>query len=187
MEKDITLTTPRLVLRQFTPGDFDAVHAYAGVYENVRYMDWGPNTPEATLGFLELTIKKALADPRSDYDFAVTLRSTGALIGGCGLYLNPGRFDGSLGWILHRDYWKNGYGTELAAELIRLGFETLGLHRMNASCFAANYGSRCVMERNGMRREAEFRQNRKGRPIDEKEWYDSYIYAILRGEWSSQA
>jgi len=91
-----------------------------------------------------------------------------------------------LGWILHRDFWKQGYGTELCAELIRFGFEELGLHRIYATCYAENYGSYRVMERNNMRREALFKAYRKGRPADDKQWYDELVYAILKEEWSSK-
>jgi RimJ/RimL family protein N-acetyltransferase len=51
-------------------------------------------------------------------------------------------------------YWKQGCGTEFGGELIRYGFEYLGLHRIFATCAAINYGSYRVMERNRMRREA---------------------------------
>ena len=81
---------------------------------------------------------------------------------------------------LHRDYWKHGFGTELAHELLRFGFEELKCHRIYASCVADNYGSYRVMERNNMRREAHFVKNRKHRG----EWLDEYIYAILDDEWN---
>ncbi len=186
MSNGLTLASPRLILRQFNPDDYDAVHAYASVYENVRYMGWGPNTPEDTRNFIAETMKKALAEPRLMYDFAVVLKETGALIGGCGIYLNSERFQGMVGWILHRDFWKKGYGTELCAELLRFGFETLGLHRIYATCYTDNYGSYRVMERNGMRREACFKEYCKGRPTDDKKWYDEYVYALLKDEWTAK-
>lgn len=77
---------------------------------------------------------------------------------------------GDVGWILHKNYWKRGYGTELGRELIRYGFEDLKLGRIQAPCAAANYGSYCVMERIGMRREALHRKAFWAR-VD-KEWID---------------
>jgi RimJ/RimL family protein N-acetyltransferase len=38
------LTGERLTLREFSEGDFEAVHAYAIDLEVVRYKAWGPNT-----------------------------------------------------------------------------------------------------------------------------------------------
>lgn len=181
----MTLTTERLRLRPFREDDFEAVHRYAGVYENVRYMIWGPNSEEDTRRFLREAAEQGKASPRWKWDFAVTLKDGGALIGGCGLYLKT-RDEAELGWILQRDYWKRGYGTEFARELLRFGFEDLKLHRICATCFAENYGSYRVMERNGMRLEGVFRQNRPGRPCDAEKWYDERHYALLKEEWEQR-
>ena len=178
-----TLETERLILRPFAEDDFAAVHSYGSNPENVKYMVWGPNSEEDTRKFLSETIEKGKRNPALDYDFAVTLKETGKLIGGGGVYLNPERSQGMMGWILHMDYWKRGFGTEFCAELIRFSFEELGLHRVWATCNAENYGSYRVMERNGMRREAHFVQARYGRVHDEHRWYDEYHYGILRDEW----
>jgi len=61
----------------------------------------------------------------------------------------------------------------------------LKLHRMFAPCAAANYGSWRVMDRNGMRREA-LRVKAFWARV-EKEWVDSFEYAILAEEYKSAA
>ena len=118
------LTTERLILRPFSLKDFDAVHAYASEIDNVRYMIWGPNEKKDTEAFIEDCLCKADETPRLNYDFAVTLKDTGQPIGGCGIYLNKEQTEGMLGWILHRDYWKQGYTPEAAIALLYFGFET---------------------------------------------------------------
>ena len=40
-EREIKLTTDRLILREFNENDFAAVHAYASDIENIKYMIWG--------------------------------------------------------------------------------------------------------------------------------------------------
>lgn len=144
------LTTERLRLRPFEEDDFDAVHSYASVYNNVRYMIWGPNSEEDTRNFIKNVMEQSKAVPQQKYDFAVTIKDGGKLIGGCGIYLKSPS-EAEMGWILHRNYWKQGYGTEFARELLRFGFEDLKLHRIYTTCYAKNYGSYRVMERNGMR------------------------------------
>ena len=42
------LRTQRLLLREARLGDYDDIHAYGADPEVVRFMDWGPNTPEVT-------------------------------------------------------------------------------------------------------------------------------------------
>jgi ribosomal-protein-alanine N-acetyltransferase len=179
----IILETRRMLLRPFSSGDFDAVHSYASSPENVKYMIWGPNNEQATKIFLAECEKKWAEEPVSEYEFAIVLKETGNVIGGCGIYLNKERYEAMLGWILHRDYWKRGLMPEAASALLGFGFGKLGLHRIYAICNAENYGSYRVMEKIGMRREAHFIKNRYGRAGEAEKWYDEYHYAILSEEW----
>jgi len=148
-------------------------------------MVWGPNDEKATRNFLLEAEEKWQCDPIMQYEFAVVKKDSGTVIGGCGIYLNRSRSEAMLGWILNRHYWKQGYGTELAKELIRYGFKELNLHRIYATCNTENYGSYRVMENCGMRREAEFKKNRFGRVGDQEIWYSEYHYAILKEEWEN--
>jgi len=173
----LTLTTERLRLRPLETNDFAAVHKYCSDIGNLRYMLFGPNGEDATRAFIADRISKTAMTPRTNYAFAACLKESGVLIGSCELDVKGEQ--GELGWILDKDYWKNGYGTELAAELIRFGFSELGLHRIYATCDAENYGSYRVMERNRMRREGLFI---KGRPTRDG-WRDELLYARLKEEW----
>ena len=94
---------------------------------------------------------------------------------------------GNLGWILHKDYWKQGYMSEAGQALLSFGFEKLKLHRIFATCNAENYGSYRVMENCDMRREAHFLKNRHGRKGIDNEWLDEYNYAILESEWFARS
>jgi len=163
-----TLETLRLILRSHSSDDFDAVHSWGSNPENVRYMAWGPSTEDDTRDFL--------AQVKSGQDFIIILKETGKIIGGCGVYT-----DGSIGWILHKDHHKKGYGTEIAAELIRYGFQDMELRRIHGTCAADNYGSCRIMERNGMRLEALHKKAFWAR-VD-KEWIDEAVYAILAEEY----
>lgn len=175
MIKDM-LFTQRLILRPITLEDATAFQAFGGNPENVRYMAWGPNTLDATIDFIKTT--------RVGYDFAIILKDTNKLIGSCGIYPDDKNDTGNLGWILHMDYWKCGYGTEFAKELVRYGFEDLKLRRIKADCVAENYGSYRLMERSGMRREGLHKQSMWAN-VD-KEWKDTVSYAILAEEYFNQ-
>ena len=181
-----TLETPRLLLRDVCEADFAAIHSWAGNIDNVTYMAFGPNDEEQTRAWIAEALKRAQAEPQTEFDFAVTLKSTGEVIGTGGIYAErawhvPRFIGGDLGWILHMDHWKRGYGTEFAAALLRFGFEALDLHRIHVSCDAENYGSYRVMERNGMRRESTQKEKILAR---DGTWHDQYEYAILRDEWA---
>ncbi len=55
-----------------------------------------------------------------------------------------------LGYRLVRRYWRRGYATEGARELIRYGFEQIGLNRIYAQTMAVNAASRATMAAAGM-------------------------------------
>ena len=65
MTQTAALEMPRLVLRELHDDDAPAVHAYASDAEVVRYLDWGPNTPEGTARFLTAARAARDAVPRT--------------------------------------------------------------------------------------------------------------------------
>lgn len=65
-----------------------------------------------------------------------------------------------IGWALRRDYWGQGYASEIGSAGLTYAFEVLGV-RAVVSCTARhNVRSRAVMERIGMRYAGEIRSQR---------------------------
>lgn len=178
------LETERLNLRTFTPCDFDDVHSYASVPENSIYMDWGPNTAEQTRAFIQRSISQAEENPCTNHQYAAVLKETGRLIGACNLALTGDKPE--IGWTLHRDFWKQGYGPEMGKAMLQLGFDELHLHRITARCDAENYGSYRVMEKIGMRREGLLIEARPANKLSSRKYGDELSYAILKEEWDIQ-
>ena len=178
--KDILITTPRLILREYFEADFDGVHAYARDAETVRFMTWGPNKPEETRNFIQLAISQQSIEPRVHYHLVVALKESAQIIGGCGIHIHrPEHKNAEIGYCFNRQFWRQGYATETMRALLEFGFETLQMHRIIATCDPLNIGSERVMQKNGLRKEAHFVQElwQKGR------WRDSLLYAILESEW----
>ncbi|MCL2407158.1 MAG: GNAT family N-acetyltransferase [Defluviitaleaceae bacterium] len=167
------LKTEHLNLRPFSQNDWQAVHSWASNPENVRFMTFGPNTEEETKAFINTTT------PGEDF----IVERDGKAIGSCGIYFDYGGDTGELGWLLHIDHHGQGLGTEICRELLRYGFEDIGLRRIIATCAAENHGSYRIMEKNKMRREAVHIKSRFGR-IDNI-WLDELLYAILAEEYVS--
>lgn len=126
----VELKTKRLLLRPLNFCEFEAVHSYASVWENIKYMSFPPNYKEATIKFLEECAKGWKDDPQQKYDFAITLE--GRLIGACGIYLNDAKYEGMIGYLLHRDFWKQGFMAEAVEALINFSFKVLKLHGVYA-------------------------------------------------------
>lgn len=177
------LVLERLVLRAFRPDDAEAVLAYSGTVENTVYMPFGPNAMEDVRAFLTRAVAGWSETPQMQYEFAVTRKDTGEAIGGCALTLVPSKTEGEIGWILRRDCWRQGFGTELGNALLALAFDGLGLHRVFAVCDAENAASFGLMEKLGMRREALLLEARVPNKLSEEPYGDELHYAILEREW----
>lgn len=179
----LSLTTDRLVLRDFVMSDWQRVHRYASDPEVVKFMDWGPNTVNETKDFVRMAITLQKDRPRRHFDLAVVTNLENCLIGGCGIYItSPHNREAFIGYCLSRDSWGQGYATEAAGRLLSFGFTQLKLHRIFATCDPLNLASAGVLEKCGMQLEGRLRENK----LIGKRWRDSLVYAILEHEWSSR-
>ncbi|MCX6498116.1 MAG: GNAT family N-acetyltransferase [Arthrobacter sp.] len=93
----------------------------------------------------------------------------------------PAEGQAELGYRLLRRHWRKGLASEGARELLRHGFEDLGLTRIFAETMAVNAGSRATMATIGMGYVRTFNEGREdsipGSELGEME------YAILREQW----
>ena len=95
----VTIKTARLILREFTQDDFEALHEGASNINVVRYMTWGPNTKDDSRRFIQYAIQTQVVRPRVVYQFAVTL--DGKVIGGCDFNINNAEHaEGEIGYLL---------------------------------------------------------------------------------------
>jgi len=78
-------------------------------------------------------------------------------------------------------YWGQGYATEAAREMLRFGFEDLGLHRIFASHFKHNPASGRILNKLGMRHEGCQREHL----VKWDQFVDSEQYGILCHEWKN--
>lgn len=176
----LPLTTERLVIRPLREADREAVHAYSADPEVVRYLPFGPNSEAETRAFVTMAIEAGAAESPPTYHLAVGRRDDECPIRGCriGIKSMPDR-EASIGYILHRGAWGQGYATEAARALLAFGFERLRLHRVFATCEPHNTASARVLEKIGMRREGHLRGHRLIKGASRH----SLLYAILEDEW----
>jgi len=175
------LESKRLIYRKFSMDDYPAAFGWLSDAETMKYRMDEPKDEAGVQDYLNWAITSAEAEICKNYEFAVVLKDNNTLIGSATLMNVPDKAE--IGWMVHRDYWKQGYGTEIGGTLLKFGFESLNLHRIFAACNAGNIGSYKVMERIGMRREGHFIKIQPGNSILNNEWCDRYLYAMLREEW----
>ncbi len=180
MPRNVSLQTERLLIREFREDDWQSVHSYAADPLVTRLTLFGPNTEEDSRNFVHVVMAQQQEMPRRCYDLALTLKAGGRLIGACSLRMRDAEGKiAEMGYCLHRDFWGQGYMPEAAGAMLGFGFETLGLHRIWATCAVENTGSARVMEKIGMLREGIMRDFR----VIKGKWRDSYLYAILEDDW----
>jgi ribosomal-protein-alanine N-acetyltransferase len=170
-----TLETARLKLRPYAEGDIAELLPLIGTREvaatTLRIAH--PYTEQDARDFL------TLAQEPGRIWLAITLRSDGRQIGGIGLRVDDQHQHAELGYWLGVQYWGQGYATEAAREMLRYGFEDLGLHRIFASHFKHNAASGRILVKLGMHYEGCQREHL--RKWDE--FVDSELYGLLRQEW----
>jgi [ribosomal protein S5]-alanine N-acetyltransferase len=180
MERWFPLRTARLLLREIGPADIPAIHEYAGDPEVVRYMQWGPNDLATTVEVTRDWLDEQQRWPRDSVQLAIEPAGEAKIAGAIHLWVSDAHnATGSFGFVLNRAYWGRGYATEAARAVMDCAFREVGLHRLCATCDTRNLASAHVLEKLGMRREAEHRKD----VLQKMEWRDSYLYAILREEW----
>lgn len=172
------LHTERLALRAFVTVDAPRVQQLAGEREIAATTlliphPYGDGVAEEWIAAMPDNV----AAGRS-YEYAITIRETGELIGATGFRLRSDWEQAELGYWIGVPYWGNGYATEAAREMVRFGFEELGLHRIFAAVFANNPASARVLQKAGLSYEGRHRGSVK----KWDEFLDTDSYAILSSD-----
>ena len=177
----INLSTNRLVLRPFTEADLPAFAAYRSDPEVARYQSWSPPySMDAARAFLEQMSRAVPGTPGTWFQLAMERHAQPGIIGDCAFQVLPeDALQAQIGFTLSPAFQRQGYASEAVRELVSFLFAEFKLHRITAICDAKNLASARLLERIGMRREGQYRENVwfKGA------WGDEYLYAILDREW----
>jgi len=177
----LPIETARLTLRRYVASDYDDLLRLQSNPDVTRFLLYDPKTPEQVRESLAGRMAEVGMDgPDQALTVAVILRETGRHLGEVTLFVeNFAHQGGELGFVFHPESHGHGYAAEASIELLRLGFEELGMHRIIGRLDAANTSSAKLLQRLGMRQEALFVQNEflKG------EWTDEALFAMLRDEW----
>ena len=182
-----SLRTARLILRRWKQPD---IKPFAAMNSDPEVMEFFPSVLS-----LEQSVDmvKSIED-RFDKEgyglWAVEIEDTGEFVGFVGL--SQPKFDThftpcvEVGWRIARRHWGKGYAPEAAKEALRDGFERLDLSEIVSFTAALNNKSIRVMEKIGMRRNAEddflHPLVEDGSPLK-----PHVLYRLSRDQWLSRA
>lgn len=177
--KPLELKTRRLLLRPLRADDAPGMYAIYSDPQTMRY--WSAQE----IGNLEAAARMVSDDLRLQLDgtaafWAVVLPQTGRVIGKFTLFaINPENRRAEIGYVLHRQFWGKGYGTEVLGAMIEAAFDAYQLHRLEADIDPDNAASLALLKKFGFREEGQFRERwRMG-----EEWRDSIMMALLAPAW----
>ena len=148
MTSKIVTETKRLLLRHFTledAGDLAILHADPVVMKFLRQRNY-----EETLETLDWIFK---CYEKFGYGlWAVIHKADRKLIGRCGLiFQNWAEVkDVEIAYMLSKDYWKQGLGTEAACAIRDYGFEVVGCQRLISLIAPDNIASQKVASKVGL-------------------------------------
>jgi RimJ/RimL family protein N-acetyltransferase len=150
------LETHRLILRRLVPDDLDDLFALYRDPEIRRYFPEGTLTWVETKEELEWFLNGHPEHPELGL-WATIHRETDRFIGRCGLlpWTIDQRPEVEVAYLLAKEYWGQGLGTEAALAIVHYGFEQLHLPRLICMIDPQNQASAKVARNIGMTLERE--------------------------------
>ncbi|MGI0013419.1 MAG: GNAT family N-acetyltransferase [Nitrososphaera sp.] len=150
------LETDRLILRRLLPNDLDSLFALYSDPEVRRYFPEGTLTYEETKEELEWFLNGHPQHPQLGL-WATIHKETNQFIGRCGLlpWTIDQRPEVEVAYMLAKEYWGQGLGTEAAQAILHYGFERLQLSRLICLIDRENQASIKVARNIGMTFEKE--------------------------------
>ncbi len=143
------LETSRLILRKWEDSDAESLYKYAKDPDIGPIAGWPPHqSVEESLHIIKTVFQAAEC-------YAICKKDSNEAIGAISLKLN-GSTDMTeqddeceLGYWLGKPFWGNGYMPEAATELLRHGFEKLGMTTIWCGYYDGNQKSKRVQEKVG--------------------------------------
>lgn len=171
----MVIETNRLLLREMTPDDFDALHEIFSDAETMQHYP-APFSESRTREWIQRNQQRY-----QQYGFglwAVTLKETGRVIGDCGLtyQMIDGEMLPEIGYHIHKSLQRQGLGSEAARAVRDWAFQNTDLECLYSYMKYTNIGSYSTAIANGMKKIKEYPDVNNG---------ISFAYAITRAEWEA--
>lgn len=150
----LKIQTNRTVLRPLCMDDLQAAYAWQScaatqVYNNAPHTDISQ-----TVEYLEWVTAEWQGNHQKYYAFGIEVG--GQLIGEIGFSLGCGKCgrctagEAAIGYVVHKDFWGNGYEAEVVNAVIKHCF-SLGAEKVKLSCDVKDVANLQLIESLGMR------------------------------------
>jgi len=174
-----TMSTERLLLRKINKKDLYDVYEYSKDPELSKFLLWSPHQSlEFTKVYLDRIEK--LYKKGSFYDWAITLKENGKMIGTCGFTsIDFDNNSAEIGYVLSCPYHRRGIGSEAVSKVLEFGFYEMCFHRIEAKFMLGNTASEALLKSLGFKFDGIMRDMVK----KEGKYHSVAIYSMLQDEY----
>lgn len=175
------LYTERLIMRRWVDSDAESLYEYAKNQEVGPIAGWPVHD---NLEFSRMAIKEYLSAPGT---YAVCLKENNTAIGSVGLLfgedsnLAANEHEAELGYWIGVPFWGHGLIPEACREILRYGFEELGLNKIWCAYFNGNIKSKKVQEKIGFTY-SHTNENIYWELMDD--YRTEHIYCMTKKQWA---
>lgn len=165
---------PRLIIAPLTKSDCADIHYKNSFSEVAAFNTIGiPKNLKVTEDFLQPLFKPQQVE---QLGWSIRLLKDNTFIGELGKRVSTPKFNkGEIHYSLIPEFCNKGYATDAVQAILKHGFETLNLHRIEAGVTSQNLKSIKLLEKVGMTREGMHRKIL----LIRGQWIDNFSYAIL--------
>lgn len=177
------LETERLILRDYNENDFADYYRLKSDEKTMYYLQDIKliNNEDAHKDF-SMVIEDMKKTDRKFYFFHIELKDSHKQVGSVGYTVTDNTPVGKMvhaGYFIYPTFWGKGYTTEAFKKVLEFAFSENNVYRVSTGCLAENIGSERVMQKCGLKKEAEH--------LD-YEWHDGKMktrleYRLLKSEY----
>lgn len=186
MMRGVILETERLIIRNWTRSEEDRAFLHF-IQSNEMGRRFYPM--RLTRAQSDASMERILDPTRKLVWGAAVLKETNRLLGFTGLSQVPEALPFApsveIGWQYDPSVWGEGYASEAARELLRHGFEDVGLSEIVAFAVKDNAASLGVMRRIAMKRVECGDFDHPGVPHSHPHLMKHCLYRIARHDWEA--
>lgn len=174
----LPLETPRLILRRFQDEDLETFLVYRNHPDVARYQSWLQWSRDQAVDFLREQQSVNPGTLGRWFQYALELKSTGGLVGDCGMCLKTETPRTSeVGFSLAPEHQRQGLATEAVSRIVDHAFRELGVERMVAVVIRDNVPSASLLRRLG------FRSGHPEKVWFKGSWREELRFSQKREEW----
>lgn len=173
------LETARLKMRKLSRFDTQAIFEIRNDYQVTKYNIGDAYTNIEQARDLIRNIQSEYVE-RKTVRWGITVKPNDKVVGMVGFnYWDRNDHRAAIGFDLRQDHWRKSFMTEAACEVIRFGFQNMGLNRIEADASIYNVGSITLLQNIGFNQEGIQREQY----YEDSDYHDLVLFALLKREW----